>query len=120
MVKESENLDLKTKILEIVEASANAKGLKKGINETTKAVERGNAKIVVLAEDVEPKEIVMHFPSLCKEKKIEYAYVPKREELGKAAGLKVPTAAVAVVKSGSAEKELEKVIKKLESTKKGE
>ena len=29
----------------------------KGTNEATKAIERGEAKIVVIAEDVEPEEI---------------------------------------------------------------
>ncbi|HEW89707.1 MAG TPA: 50S ribosomal protein L7ae, partial [Candidatus Bathyarchaeota archaeon] len=42
--------------------------IKKGVNETTKAVERGQAKLVLIAEDVDPPEIVAHLPILCDEK----------------------------------------------------
>ena len=47
-----------------------------GTNETTKAVERGQAKLVVIAEDVDPPEVVAHLPLLCEERKIPYV---KRE-----------------------------------------
>ena len=36
-----------------------------GNDETTKAIERGNSKLVVIAEDVEPPEVVAHLPILC-------------------------------------------------------
>ena len=47
-----------------------------GINEVTKAVEREIAKLVLVANDVEPKEIVMHIPLICDEKKIPYCCLP--------------------------------------------
>ena len=34
----------------------------KGTNEVTKLVERGEAKMVVMAEDVQPPEILAHIP----------------------------------------------------------
>ena len=74
--------------------------LKKGTNEVTKVVEKGIAKLVLIAEDVNPKEIVMHIKPLCDEKDILCISVPSKEELGAAAGLNLPTSAVAVIKEG--------------------
>jgi len=88
------------KAYEAVEIAKNTGKIKKGINEVTKAIERGLAKLVVIAEDVNPKEIIMHLPPLCEEKKIPYVYVPSKAELGAAAGLRVAASAVAIVKEG--------------------
>ena len=88
--------ELQKGILSVVENAHQSGKVSKGTNEATKAVERGAAKLVVIAEDVEPEEIVMHFPGLCSEKGIPFAFVSQKAELGKAAGLKVATAAVAV------------------------
>jgi large subunit ribosomal protein L7Ae len=87
--------------------------ISKGINEVTKSIERGDAKLVAFASDVSPKEIVMHLPGLSKEKQIPCVQVGTKEELGAAAGLKVPTSAVAVVKSEGAKKIIEMVKSKL-------
>ena len=95
------------KALEVVEIARTTGKISKGANETTKAIEKGQAKLVVYAADVSPKEIVMHLPLLCKEKKIPCIEVSKKEDLGAAAGLPVATAAVAVVKEGEAKAALE-------------
>ena len=42
--------------------------LKKGANETTKALNRGLADLVILAADTEPLEIILHVPLLCEDK----------------------------------------------------
>ncbi len=90
------------KAYQAIEVAKKSGKLKKGTNEVTKAVEKGQAKLVVVAQDVSPREIVMHIPMLCKEKKIPYVEVPSREELGAAAGLPVSTVAVAIVDAGDA------------------
>ncbi|MEK6899895.1 MAG: ribosomal L7Ae/L30e/S12e/Gadd45 family protein [Nanoarchaeota archaeon] len=95
------------KILEIVEIARTSGKIRKGANEATKALEKGNAKLVVYAQDVTPKEIVMHLPLLCKEKNVPCFAVSKKDDLGAAAGLAVSTAAVAVVKEGEAKAALE-------------
>ena len=66
--------------------------VRKGTNETTKAVERGKAKLVVIAEDVDPPEVIAHLPLLCEERKIPYIFVPNKRKLGASAGLDVPAA----------------------------
>ena len=88
------------KALEAIELAKKTGKIKKGTNEVTKVVERGLAKLVIVAKDTNPKEILMHLPILCKEKNIPFVVVPSREELGSAAGLSVPTSSVAIVKEG--------------------
>ncbi|KXB04974.1 50S ribosomal protein L7 [candidate division MSBL1 archaeon SCGC-AAA382A03] len=109
--------DLADRIYEVVEAARDTGKLRKGTNETIKAIERGNAKLVVMAEDVEPPEIVAHLPPLCEEKDAPYGYVPDKIELGFAAGIEVQAAAVAVIDPGEAADELESVAVKLEELK---
>ncbi|MFH1409899.1 MAG: ribosomal L7Ae/L30e/S12e/Gadd45 family protein [Nanoarchaeota archaeon] len=90
------------KLYEAIEISKTTGKIKKGTNEVTKAIEKGNAKLVVYAKDAQPAEITMHLPLLCKEKGVPCFEVPSREELGAAAGLEVPTVSVAIVKEGEA------------------
>jgi len=98
-----ENTD---KILEIVELARKTGKIKKGSNECTKALERGTAKLIVAAADVNPKEVIMHLPLLAKEKGIPFREVPKKDDLGAAAGLSVGTAAIAIVNEGEAKKQI--------------
>ncbi|MCX8147191.1 MAG: ribosomal L7Ae/L30e/S12e/Gadd45 family protein [Candidatus Woesearchaeota archaeon] len=92
------------KAYEIVEIAKKTGEIKKGSNEVTKALEKGKAKVVVIAKDVTPPEIIMHIPVLAKEKGVPCLEVPSKEELGAAAGLNVGTSAVAVTKEGDAKK----------------
>ncbi|HIQ50244.1 MAG TPA: 50S ribosomal protein L7ae [Nanoarchaeota archaeon] len=110
--------ELKKKIIEAVELAASTGKVKRGTNETTKAVERGLAKFVVIAEDVQPEEIVMHLPPLCKEKNIPFGYVPSKLELGRAAGIDVAAASVAIIEPGEAKEKLEEIIREIEALKK--
>lgn len=102
----------------LVERCRGSGQIKKGTNEVTKAVERGKAKLVVIASDVEPEEIVMHLPPLCKERNVPYTFVPKKEELGVASGLKIRTASIAIVEAPD-EKELNDLIEKIQTLRNG-
>jgi large subunit ribosomal protein L7Ae len=99
------------KILHIIEIARNTGKIRIGTNETTKAVERGIAKLVVTAEDVQPKEVTMHLPSLCNEKKIPCVSVKSKQELGRSAGIDVSTAAIAIIQEGDAKKDIEELAK---------
>ena len=111
--------DLTDKTYEAVEIARNTGKLRKGVNETTKCVERGLAKLVIMATDVSPEEILMHLPVLCEEKKVTYTYVPSKLELGKAAGIDVATSSVAIEEAGDAKKMIEEIKKKIETLSKG-
>jgi large subunit ribosomal protein L7Ae len=107
--------DLADKTYEAVEIAKNTGKLRKGVNETTKCIERGLAKLVIIATDVTPEEILMHLPVLCNEKKVAYVYVPSKLELGKAAGIDVATSSIAIEETGEAKKIVEDVKRKLEA-----
>jgi large subunit ribosomal protein L7Ae len=107
--------DLADKTYEAVEIAKNTGKLRKGVNETTKCIERGLAKLVILATDVTPEEILMHLPVLCEEKKVAYIYVPSKLELGKAAGIDVATSSIAIEETGDAKRMVEDIRKKLEA-----
>ena len=96
------NKEMQEKAYEAIEIVKKTGKLKKGVNEVTKMVERGQVKLVVIAKDVNPPEIIMHLPALCEEKDTPYIYVSSREELGNSAGLNVPTASVAIINEGDA------------------
>ncbi len=93
-------------IYKIVEKARRTGKVEKGTNEVTKAIERGTAKLVVYAIDVEPKEIVQHLPFLCKEKKILCKEADSRQKLGIAVGIAVPASSVVVINSGDAESDI--------------
>jgi len=99
------------KAYELIEIAKRSGKIRKGTNEVTKAIERGKAKIVIVAEDVSPKEITMHIPMLAKEKGIKCIVVPSKEELGVAAGMPLATVAVAVVEEGDAKDQLKELTK---------
>ena len=93
-------------IYEIVEKARKTGKIEKGANEATKASERGTAKLVVYAADVDPKQIVQHLPIICKEKDILCIEADSKKKLGLAAGINVGCTAVAVIDAGSADKEI--------------
>lgn len=93
-------------IYTIVEKARKTGKIEKGTNEVTKAIERGTAKLVVYASDVEPKEIVQHIPILCKDKGIKCVEADNKKKLGIAVGIPVSTSSVAVVEPGDADKDI--------------
>ena len=107
--------ELVDKTYEVVELSRDTGKVRKGVNEVTKIIERGEGKLVVMSTDVQPEEILAHIPMLCEEKNTPYGYVPSKQELGKASGLKVPTASVVVIDPGKGKAMLEEVAGKLRS-----
>ena len=99
--------DVAEKIYDVVQANTNGR-MKKGSNEVTKAAERGTAKFIIMAEDVNPPELLAHIPLICAEKGIPYGYVPNQEFLAQGAGMPngVKTASLALmeVAKGAQEK----------------
>ena len=101
------------KIYEAIEVAKATGRIKKGSNEVTKAIEKGTAKLVVIAKNVNPPEITMHLPLLSKEKDVLCVEVPSKEELGAAAGISVGTASIAIVEEGEAKNIIKEIIKRL-------
>jgi large subunit ribosomal protein L7Ae len=107
--------ELENVALEALETARDTGKIKKGTNETTKAIERGIALLVFLGTDVTPEEIVAHIPPLCDEQGIPYIYIKKQNDLGAAAGLDVGSAAAAIVDAGKGKAVIEELIKKLQA-----
>jgi large subunit ribosomal protein L7Ae len=117
-VKFEVSKELADKVYEAIELAKNTGKVRKGVNETTKTIERGLAKLVVMAEDVTPEEILMHLPILCDEKKVPFIYVPSKLELGKASGIEVPTSSIAIEEEGEAKRTIAHIVEKIKEMKK--
>ncbi len=109
--------DLAEKAYEAMRIARETGRIKKGTNETTKAVERGLAKLVIIAEDVDPPEIVAHLPLLCEEKKVPYVYVPSKKKLGEAAGIEVAAASACIIEAGEAKSLVDEIVAKTQELK---
>ncbi len=99
-VKFEVSKEIVDKAHQVIQVAKDSGKIKKGTNESTKAIERGVAKLVLIAEDVEPPQVVAHLPILCEERKIPYLFVPSKLDLGRSAGIDVGCAAVSVIEAG--------------------
>jgi len=102
--------EMSDRAYQLVQVAKDSGKLRKGTNESTKAVERAVAKLVLIAEDVDPPQVVAHLPVLCEERKISYLFVPSKLELGRAAGIDVGCAAVTVLDGGEGARTLKELI----------
>ena len=109
-VKFETSKDLVNAVYEAVRVSKQSGKVRKGTNETTKAIERGVSKLVVIAEDVEPPEVVAHLPILCEERNAPFIFVPSKQQLGASLGIDVGSAAATIVDAGEAQHIVEQVV----------
>ena len=65
--------------------------LKFGLNHVTTLVEEGKAKLVVIAHDVDPIELLAFLPALCRKKGIPFAFIKGKARLGKLVHQKTAT-----------------------------
>lgn len=93
-------------VYQILEKAKRTGKIEKGTNEVTKAIERGTAKFVAYAADVEPKEIVAHLAIICKEKSIPCMEADSKQKLGVAVGLPVSASSIAVIEAGEAQADI--------------
>jgi large subunit ribosomal protein L7Ae len=91
--------------------------IRKGTNETTKAIERGIAKLVIIAEDVEPPEVVAHLPIICDERSVPFVFVPTRASMGPALGIDVGAASACIIESGDAQPLIDQVVSEISKLK---
>ena len=64
------------------DAATKPKFIKSGLNHVTTLVEQGKAKMVIIAHDVDPIELVVWLPNLCVSKNIPYCFVKSKSRLG--------------------------------------
>jgi len=75
--------------------------------------------LIVIAEDVEPPEVVAHLPILCEEQGAAYAFVPSKQELGKSLGIDITSAAAAILDAGDAQHIVDQVVSSIAKIKGG-
>lgn len=109
--------DLVNEVYEAVRLARQSGKVRKGTNETTKAIERGVSKLVVIAEDVQPPEVVAHLPILCEERNAAYIFVPSKQQLGESLGIDVGSAAATIVDAGDAQHIVDQVINSISDLK---
>merc|ERR1712137_177472 len=63
-------------------ASKKPQVLKYGLNHVTTLIENKTAKLVVIAHDVDPVELVCWLPQLCRKKEIPYCIIKGKGRLG--------------------------------------
>merc|ERR1712173_493871 len=66
--------------------------LASGINKIVNLVERKQAQLVLIAHDVDPLEIVVYLPALCRKMDVPYCIVKGKARLGQLVGRKQVTA----------------------------
>lgn len=66
--------------------------VKYGINHVTALVENKKAKFVVIAHDVEPIEVVVFLPALCRKMDVPYCIIKSKSRLGTVVNKKTATA----------------------------
>jgi len=77
--------------------------VKYGINHITSLVEQKKAQLVIIANDVDPIELVVWLPTLCRKMGVPYAIVKGKARLGAVVGKKTATA-LALVNVNNADK----------------
>lgn len=118
-VKFEASKDLVNAVYEAMRVAKQSGKVRKGTNETTKAIERGISKLVVIAEDVEPPEVVAHLPILCEERNAPFIFVPSKQQLGASLGIDVGSAAATIIDPGEAQHIVEQVVTSIGSLKGG-
>jgi len=81
--------------------------VKYGINHVTSLIESGEAKLVVIAHDVDPIELVVWLPALCRKKDVPYVIVKGKARLGQVVSKKTATVLALTTVGKADEKQLD-------------
>uniref|UniRef100_A0A061SQ62 60S ribosomal protein L7a n=1 Tax=Tetraselmis sp. GSL018 TaxID=582737 RepID=A0A061SQ62_9CHLO len=113
----------KERLLKEAEARAAGKDIEKkkpivvkyGINHITQLVESGKAQLVVIAHDVDPIELVVWLPALCKKMGVPYCIVKGKARLGQIVHKKNATALALTAVKNEDQREFAKIVEDCKS-----
>ncbi|KAK3681461.1 50S ribosomal protein L30e-like protein [Podospora appendiculata] len=97
------------KIFKLIKKGAKLRSIHRGVKECEKAIKKCPLKkggaaeapgLVIIAGDISPMDVIMHFPILCEEHGVPYLYIKSRAELGVAACTKRATSVVMLKPEG--------------------
>jgi len=80
--------------------------VKYGINHVTSLIESQEAKLVIIAHDVDPIELVLWLPALCRKVNVPYVIVKGKARLGQVVGKKTATVLALTTVNKEDEKQL--------------
>jgi len=86
--------------------------VKYGLNHITHLIESGKAKLVVIAHDVEPIELVVWLPALCRKMNVPFVIVKGKSRLGHLVYKKTATALALTETRKEDHQKLEQIIEK--------
>jgi len=94
--KQEKNARLKTRAEERVKGKPDAPTkrppvVRSGVNTVTTLIEKKKAQLVVIAHDVDPIEIVLFLPALCRKMGVPYCIVKNKSRLGRVVHRKTAT-----------------------------
>lgn len=89
--------------------------VKFGINHITTLVEQGKAQLVVIAHDVDPIELVVWLPALCKKMNVPYVIVKGKARLGTIVHKKNATALAVTSVKNEDQREFAKLVETFKS-----
>eukprot|EP00922_Rhytidocystis_sp_ex-Travisia-forbesii_P002317 GHVS01003388.1.p1 GENE.GHVS01003388.1~~GHVS01003388.1.p1 ORF type:complete len:211 (-),score=63.10 GHVS01003388.1:175-807(-) len=81
-------------------SSAPPKCVKRGVQEVTKSLRKGEKGLVFFASDVFPVDIISHLPVLCEEKDVLYGYIGSKKYVGSACCSSRPASVLFVCQPG--------------------
>ncbi|KAJ5493661.1 hypothetical protein N7463_009748 [Penicillium fimorum] len=107
---------LTQELLDLLQQAMHYNQLRKGADEVTKSVTRGNSEIVVLAGDTDPLAILMHLPLLCENKSVPYVFVSSKQAMGRACAVSRPIIAATITSNDGSDlaQRIEQVKNKVE------
>jgi len=83
--------------------------LKYGLNHVTSLIESKQAKLVVIPHDVDPLELVIWLPALCRKKEVPYCFIKGKSRLGQLVGKKTASCVAVTAVKREDQNELEKL-----------
>ncbi|BFZ57116.1 60S ribosomal protein L8 [Savitreella phatthalungensis] len=84
--------------------------VKFGLNHVVSLIENKKAQLVVIAHDVDPIELVVYLPALCRKMGVPYCIVKGKARLGTVVHMKTAAALAITEVSGAAKDDLAKIV----------
>merc|ERR1719420_761770 len=90
--------------------------LQYGLNHVTHLIEEKRAKLVVIPHDVEPLELVVWLPALCRKKDVPYCFIKGKARLGQLVHKKTATCVALTSVKREDQQELENLAKNFKAS----
>ncbi|KAF9055282.1 L30e-like protein [Hymenopellis radicata] len=98
------------KLHKTVKKASKGRMIKRGVKEVVKGIKKGEKgqlvfRLLIIAADISPIDIVSHLPILAEEAQIPYIFVASKEELGYYSSTKRPTSCIMICPNQKKRKE---------------